>query len=486
MGTRTTDRLSTGVDGLDTVLDGGLLSGRSYLVRGAPGTGKTILGLHFLTSGASAGESVLYINLEEPTADIRENAASLGFDLSGVDFLDLSPSSAFFAEDQSYSIFEAEEVDRDPIQRRIRERVDELNPDRVFVDPVTQFRYLSSDDFQFRKEVISFMRYLKEADATVLFTSQQSEQAPDDDLQFLADGVVELGRGESGRTLSVPKFRGSDRQSGTHSMTVGEGGLSVYPILEPGEHAAEFDTAPIPSGVPKLDSLLGGGIERGTITVISGPTGAGKTTTGTQFVQAAASEGERSVIYHFEESPRTFRHRCESIGIPVSDLEASGALSVEAVEALDYSAEQFAAHVREQVEGRGVSVVMLDGINGYKLSLRGQDDALVSKLHALGRYLKNMGVTVILVDEVATVTGQFEATNAGISYLADNVLFLRHVELGGELRKVVGVLKKRVSPFERTLREFEITSDGIVVGEPLSDASGLLEGTPDLTEPPDN
>ncbi|WP_284006820.1 gas vesicle protein GvpD [Haloarcula pelagica] len=480
MTTSETGRLSTGVDGLDGVLDGGLLGGRSYLVRGAPGTGKTVLGLHFLTEGAAAGESVLYINLEEATDDIRENATALGFDLSGVTFLDLSPSSAFFAEDQSYSIFEADEVDREPIQRRIRDSVDEMEPDRVFVDPVTQFRYLSSDEFQFRKEVISFMRYLKEADATVLFTSQRSAETPDDDLQFLADGIVELRRDDEGRSLSVPKFRGSDRQSGAHSMEITDAGISVYPILDPGDHATEFDTTPIPSGNAELDTLLGGGIERGTITVVSGPTGVGKTTTGTLFMQAAADQGERSAIYHFEESPRTFRHRCESIGIPVSTLETDGALTVEAVEALDYSAEQFAAHVREQVEERGVSVVMIDGINGYKLSLQGNEDALVGKLHALGRYLKNMGVTVIFVDEVGSVTGSFEATEAGISYLADNVVFLRHIELNGELRKVVGVLKKRVSTFERTLREFEITSDGIVIGDPLTDASGLLEGTPDI------
>jgi len=471
-------RLSTGIDGLDEVLHGGLPADRSYLVRGAPGTGKTILGFHFLTAGAKAGETVLFINLEEPTGDVRQNAASLGFDLAEVSFLDLSPTSEFFAEDQSYSIFESESVEQDPIRERIRDRVADVDPDRVFLDPVTQFRYLASDDYQFRKEVISLMRYLKESDATVLFTSQQSESTPDDDLQFLADGIIELGRPNDKRTVSVPKLRGSDRLSGTHSVRIDEGGLSVYPLLVPGDHTAAFETEQIRSGVDSIDELLGGGIERGTISVVSGPTGVGKTTTGTLFLQEAAKRGENAAVYHFEETARTFRHRCESIGIPISDLEADGSLAVEEIEALERSPEEFAAAVRTEVERNDVSVVMLDGIEGYKLSIQGREDELTGKLHALGRYLKNMGVTVILIDEIDYVTGPFQATNAGISYLADNVVFLRHVEIHSELRKVIGVLKKRIGTFEETLREFDMTDDGIQVGQPLTGVDGLLQGNP--------
>lgn len=474
----------TGVAGLDDILHGGLIPGRSYLIRGVPGTGKTILGFHFLTAGLDADETVLFINLEEPTADIKSNAGTLGFDLSGVDFLDLSPTSEFFATDQSYSIFEADDVEDESMRERIRERVEALDPDRVFLDPVTQFRYLASDDFQFRKEVLSFMRYLKENQATVLFTSQQSASAPDDDLQFFADGIIELDRESDKRTLSVPKFRGSDKESGTHSMRIGDGGLSVYPLLDPGEHTVAFEDEQLQSGVDSFDSLLGGGIERGTISVLSGPTGVGKTTTGTLFLREAARQGEKSVIYHFEESARTFRQRCEAMGIAVSDLEADGTLTVDEREALNQSPEEFAASVRQHVETRDVSVVMIDGIEGYKLSIQGRQDELTGKLHALGRYLKNMGVTVIFIDEVDTVTGPFQATNAGISYLADNVIFLRHLEMNSELRKVIGVLKKRVGTFEKQLREFEMTATGIHIGPPLTDVQGILQGNPTVHGPP--
>ncbi|MFB6074075.1 MAG: ATPase domain-containing protein [Haloarculaceae archaeon] len=476
------DRASTGVRGLDRVLYGGLVPGRSYLVRGAPGTGKTLLGFHFLTDGAPDDESTLYINLEEPEADIRQNAASLGVDLADVRFLDLSPTSDFFAERQGYDVFESGDVETEPMAERIVERVEDLDPDRVFVDPVTQFRYLASDEYQFRKQVVSFMRFLKERETTVLFTSQRSSATPDDDLQFLADGVVELAREGHGRTVAVPKFRGSDRQGGTHALTITDAGVSVYPKLRPGEHGADFDSDAITSGVDGLDEMLGGGIERGTITVLSGPTGAGKTTAGTLFLAAAARRGERAAVFHFEETADTFRHRSAALGIPVTDLEADGTLSVQEVEPLALSAEEFADRVRRQVEAENARVVMIDGISGYKLSLRESAEALVRKLHALGRYLKSMGVTVILVDEIDAVTGEFRATDTGISYLADNVVFLRHVEMNGELRKVIGVLKKRVSTFESTLREFRMEDGEIAVGEPLTGLQGVLSGTPEITD----
>jgi circadian clock protein KaiC len=234
------DRLSTGIGGLDAILHGGLIPERSYLLRGEPGTGKTILGLHYLTTGTTADETSLFINLEEKTADIKQNAASLGFDLEDIHFLDLSPKSDFFAGDQGYDIFESSEVERDPMVEEIADHVSELQPDRVFVDPITQLRYLSTDEYQFRKQALSFMRLLSEQGATVLFTTQATEDAPDDDLQFMSDGTIELGHASTGRSINVPKFRGSETESGDHGMEITNRGLEVYPELTPGEYDQEF------------------------------------------------------------------------------------------------------------------------------------------------------------------------------------------------------------------------------------------------------
>jgi circadian clock protein KaiC len=294
--------------------------------------------------------------------------------------------------------------------------------------------------------------------------------------------MIDLGYTEMGHRIDVPKFRGSAVQSGHHAMEITNSGIVVYPELRPQEHTKQFVAESISSGIPELDELLNGGFERGTVTVISGPTGAGKTTLGTQFMNEAAGRGERSVIYLFEESTSTFRERSETINIPVSDMEEQGTLHVAGMEPLSLSPQQFAQEVRKEVEANDTKIVMIDGISGYRVSLQGAEQDLTHKLHALCRYLTNMGVTVILVDETSTMMGEFSATETGISYLADNILFLRHIEYQGEIRKIAGVLKKRTSDFERSLRELEITEHGIKLGKPLTGLRGILSGIPDWAD----
>lgn len=470
-------RVATTVDGLDRILDGGLIPGRNYMVRGPPGAGKTLGGLHFV----SGGEDSLFINLGEATEDIRADAETFGFDLSDVSFLDMSPSADFFAQDRTYDIFPSEEVEGNELTEQITDAVDEHQPSRVFVDPLTQFRYLIQDDYQFRKQVLSFLQYLKGEGCTTLFTSQNTAAAPDDDLQFMSDGIIHLDHNGRGRTVEVTKFRGSDYHAGDHAVRIRDDGMTVYPRLVPPDHGVDFTAEKLSSGVPELDSLLGGGLERGTVTLISGPSGVGKTTLGSQFVNAAAGRDDDSVIYLFEESADTFVHRSNAIGIPVQKMQDAGSLVTTEVKALEQSPEQFAYEVRRSVETGDAEIVMIDGVDGYQLSLRGEDDDLRERLHALTRYCKNMGVAVLLVSELDAVTGEFRVTEDEISYLADNVVFLRYLEFQGELRKAIGVLKKRIGGFEQALREFEITSDGIQVGEPLSGVRGVLSGTPEWT-----
>lgn len=475
-----TTRCPTGVSGLDEVLYGGLVPKRAYLVRGGPGTGKTTLGLHFLRTGADRGESALLITLESSEAQLRADAAALGLDLSGIAVLDLSPTREFFAQSQSYDIFSPADVERDPTTRQIVETIRDRRPARVFVDAITTLRYLAPDAFQFRKQALSFLRYLVEHGATVLMSSEPTASVPDDDLRFMSDGILELdvsaAHGTLRRTLSVAKLRGSDFAGGRHSLRLTDRGMEIYPRLVPASHERAFAVELVPSGLPELDEMLGGGIERGTISILSGPSGVGKTTLGMQFMKEAATRGERSVVYAFEEQADTLLHRCDAIGIPVRDMVEAGNLSVVQVEPLRFSPAEFALLVRREVEERGTRIVMIDGISGYRLTLAGDD--LVTQLHSLGRYLKNMGVTVLFINEVESITGDFRATEAGVSYLCDNLVFLRYLEVDGQLRKVIGVLKKRLGDFGKTLRELEITDCGIRVGAPLAGLRGVLTGTP--------
>jgi circadian clock protein KaiC len=475
------NRISTGVAGLDEILSGGLIAHQAYLIKGQPGSGKTTLGFHFLNAGIFKGEATLFISFGEVETRLRRNAEQIGINLEQVQFLDLSTTADFFAEDQTYDIFSPAEVEKAPITQKIIETINRWQPQRIFLDAITQFRFLTADSFQFRQQIQSFLRFLLERDITLLFTSEGSDLHPDEDLQFMSDGVIELNMTSERRCLQIKKFRGSDFISGEHDLHLGDSGMSIYPRLIPETYQRQFKAEVISSGIPEIDELLHGGIERGTTTIISGPSGVGKSTFGMQFMKEAAGRGERSVLYAFEENIETLLARCEAINIPAHIMIERGTLSVVSIEPLKYTPNRFAYLIRREVEENNARIVMIDSTSGYKLSMQGED--LIRHLHSLCQYLKNMGVTVILINEISTIAGNsFSITENGLSYLGDNLIFLRYLELEGQLRKAIGVLKKRVSDFERTLREFSITKYGIKVGEPLSKLRGILSGVPEWVD----
>ncbi len=475
-----TSRLSTGVEGLDEILYGGCLPGRAYLLRGGPGSGKTTLGLHILAKGAARGESTLFITLGEAVEQIRANAAQIGIDLTNVHFLDLSPNATAFTLMESYDIFSPAEVEREPITKKIIEEVQRLQPQRVFLDSITQFRYLSNDAFQFHKQVLSFLRFLSEQHATAFLTSEGSNDAPDDDLQFMSDGVFTLAASAEGRMISVSKFRGSSFRPGNHTARLTEKGMQVFPHLLLNHQKLTQETESISFGVPALDELLHGGLERGTVSIITGPSGVGKTTLGLQFMKEAAGRGEHSLVYLFDEREETLLQRCEAVNIPVRAMIERGTLFIKQVEPLEFSPDEFAYMVRQDVAAQGAQIVMIDSVAGYRLSVRGND--LVPHLHALSKYLQTLGIAVLLINEVESITGDFRVTEMGISYMGDNIIFLRYLEIRGEMHKAIGVLKKRLTDFEKTLREIEITRYGIKVGRPLADLRGILSGVPEWAD----
>ncbi|MGM0446812.1 MAG: ATPase domain-containing protein [Methanobacteriota archaeon] len=474
------ERVSTGVSGLDEVLDGGLIRGRNVLVRGSPGSGKTIFGLHFLSAGIDAEESALYINMGEPQAYVEETADAFGLNTEQIQFHNLSPTQEQFSERNSYSVFESAEVEQPKFIEDLREEVDEIRPDRVLLDPVTEFRYLTSDERQFRSGVLGLLDYLKEVGATVMLTSQAGGSITDDDIQFLVDAVISLDVTPESRAVNVSKFRGSSFRRGNHSYDITDEGLTVWPTLGPGEQEREVEAGILSSGVAELDELLHGGLDQGTVTILSGPTGVGKTTTGLQFLIQAALEGKKGILFQFEEAERTIRKRADAIGLPLQDALDSGRLSIVEIDPEKYTIGEFEHFIREAVTD-GTEVVMIDGSQGFQENLRGLDNTTGALLR-IGRFLRAAGVSTILVNEVSNITGDFHATEERTSNLADNIIFLRHVEYRGKMRKVIGTLKMRTSDFERSLRELEITPDGIRVGEPLPQLRGILTGTPEWND----
>lgn len=467
------DRLSSGIDGLDTVLGGGFLTGYHYLIRGTPGAGKTVLGWHFLM--AEGGENTLYVTFEERPAKIRRNAASLGIDLGGVTILDLSPQARSLVDGGSYDVFAPSTVEYESLTGRVRTQVETTPPTRVLLDPVTQLRYLAPDEYQFRRELLSLMDLLTEQGATVLFTSQTSPETPDSDLQFLSDGILELNRPHGGRVLEVPKFRGGDVATGPHAVGLSKRGMSVYPRVVPERSERPFVRGIASSGVAVLDDLLHGGLELGTTTLFSGPTGIGKTTIGALYLIEAAAGGDHSILYHLEEKPETFVERCAAVGTPVTELLDEGTLDVVSVTPSLLTVGEFLAQVQRDVTD-DTRFVMIDGIQGFEKLTNLSDDR--EELSALRSYLTARGVTVVLTDEMPNITGEFRPTKSGETAIADNIVFMRYIEFNGEIHRAIGVLKKRTSDFEHRLRRFEITESGIVVGDPLSGLSGVLTGDP--------
>lgn len=488
MTNKTVQRLSTGIIGLDQILCGGLIQQRSYLIRGGPGTGKTTTGLHFLCEGVARNEKCLFITLVEPEVVIREDANRRGFAVDKIEFLDLSPTAKAIEEEQGYNIFSSNQVEQTPLIEEIIKKVTEYKPKRIFLDSITQLRFLSADAFQFRKQILSFVRMAAEQGATVFIASEGSVNVHDDDMQFISDGVINQEFSNDERFVRITKFRGSDFSKGSHSLKLSNKGITIFPKLRSKGHGQKYTRETISSGISELDEILNGGLERGTNTVLSGPSGVGKTTLGLQFMKEAASRGERSVIYTFEEGVETLIKRSANINIPIEQMISRGSISIVKVDPLEFSPDEFTHMVRMEVEEKNASIVMIDSLSGYTLSFKDMtdEDKLIKNLHSLNEYLKNMGVTIILINEMENITGGFKATDVGISYLADNIIFLRYLEMKGEIHKALGVLKKRLSDFEKSIRELEITECGIKIGKPLNNLQGVLSGNPHIIQNNDN
>jgi circadian clock protein KaiC len=475
--------VKSGVSELDELLNGGYVQGRTYLVQGGSGTGKSLLGQHFLQAGLDAGETVVYIHGEESRHDILVNAALLGIDIREAKFLDIGPGTDFFAEDKSYNLIEATEVQSERFTADIKQVIDEVNPARILIDPITQLQYVERDEYQYRKRLQSLVRFLRERQVTTVATrtatKDRETSARYDDFESLSDGIIDLYLDRGERRVAVPKHRGLGQKDGSHGLEIREGGIEVYPQIVPEHDARTFDPELIATGYDAFDELLGGGIERGTVSFISGPTGIGKSTIGAQILTGVVENNRTALGYVFEESIDQFVHRSEQLDFPISDMQEQGAVRLTETEPLVRSAEEFDQYVLDQVDKHEPDAVFIDGLSGYQISLQGGDQRLVHRLHGLTRVLKNRGIAVVITDEADRLTGVPEATSTNTSYIADNIVFLSYVEVDGEMDRAIGVVKKRLSDFDSRFHRFSIVSgDGLVIEEPFDDVRGIMQGTP--------
>lgn len=475
-------RATTGIPGFDDILGGGFTENRLYLVEGVPGSGKTTLALQFLLEGVKKGESVLYVTLSESEAELRDVASSHGWSLDGVVIRELVPSEDSLRPDDQYTMFHPSEVELSETTKTILADVEEIKPARVVFDSLSELRLLAGNPLRYRRQILALKQFFSGRSCTVLLLDDMTSTRHDIQIHSIAHGVTRLEQlypeyGAERRRLIVQKFRGVRYRGGFHDYVIKKGGLEVYPRLVAHEHRPEPITERLQSGLPQLDSLLGGGIERGTSTLIVGAAGTGKSSLAAQFVAEAAREGKKSALFIFDEGVNTLLTRTEGVGIELRRFIREGLVTVQQVDPAELSPGELIHFIRQAVEGNGSRIVVIDSLNGY-LNAMPEERFLIIQLHELLSFLGQSGVATILVGAHQGLVGSQMITPVDASYLADSVILMRYFEAKGVVRQAISVMKKRGSSHERTIREFQMDSDGIHIGEPLSEFRGILTGVP--------
>ena len=477
----TTDFLSSGVPGLDGVLAGGLTSDRLYLVEGEPGTGKTTLALQFLNEGVRRGESVLYITLAETTVELRAVAQSHGWDMAGISIEEIIPNEEVLNPEQQYTIFPPSEIELGITTQRILSAIDQHRPKRAVLDSLSELQLLAESPLRYRRQVLALKQYLTSRNCTTIFLDDRTALSTDLQVRSVAHGVLTLeladqAYGAERRRLRVVKYRGIAFHGGAHDYKIEHGGLRVYPRLVAAASRVQVQRRQLSSGLKELDQLIGGGLEEGMSTLISGPPGTGKSTLAAQFVHAATSRGEACAMFLFEEARNNMLNRSAGLGMDMTGAIESGLLMVQQIDPAELAPGQFTQAVIDAVE-RGARMVVIDSLNGY-LNAVPDERFLTIYLHELLTYLGQRGVVSLVVGVQQGMLGSAMSTAVDASYIADNVIMLRYFEADSEVRQAISVFKKRGSAHERTIRRFQIGPGGIKVGAVLRGFHGILTGVP--------
>ena len=472
----------TGVPGLDDVLMGGLSEGNIFLLEGAPGTGKTTIALRFLIAGAEAGDKGLYVTLSETETELRNGAASHGWRLGdAIDVFEVVPPESLLDADQQQSLLYSSDLELGETTTTILGAFERVQPKRVVLDSLSEIRLLAQTSLRYRRQILALKHYFSRYGATVLLLDDLSSDANDKTVHSIAHGVIKLEElapayGAERRRLKVSKYRGRAFRGGYHDFAIRTGGVVVFPRLVAAEHRLGTARASISSGVAELDALLGGGVERGSSTLVLGPAGTGKSTFALQFISAAFARGEKAALFVFDEELSLLFNRTRQMGFDLEAMHDAGNLHVEQVDAAELSPGEFAHRVRACVDGEQARTVVIDSLNGYQAAMP-EENALVLHIHELLQYLNRQGASAFLTVAQHGLVGDMKAP-VDVTYLADTVILLRYFEARGRVRRAVSVIKKRTGRHEETIREFRISENGLTVGSALDEFQGVLRGVP--------
>ncbi len=477
-------KAKTGVEGLDDVLVGGLRRGRVYLVEGSPGTGKTTIATKFLLTGAAEGERGLYITLSETEEELRETAVSHGWKFEPPnDVFELVPPESLLDEDQQQSLLYSSDLELGETTKRIFEAIERVNPSRIVLDSLSEIRLLAQSSLRYRRQVLAMKHYFAKNDATVMMLDDLTTETLDKTVHSVAHAVIRLEEtapeyGAERRRLRVIKYRGQRFRGGYHDMVIETGGVRVFPRLISAEHRSDFKRETITSESEALDQLLGGGLERGSSTLVLGPAGTGKSLLTLTFAVQAIERGEKAALFIFDEELGLLFERAKGLGIDLERLVSGGNLLIEQIDAAEMSPGEFSQRVRACVHDFSARTVVIDSLNGYQAAMP-EEKQLILHMHELLQFLNRQGANTYLTVAQHGLVGDMRAP-VDVTYLADTVVLLRYFEAAGRVRRAISVIKKRTSAHEDTIREYVIGSNGIKLGEPLTNFQGVLRGVPEI------
>lgn len=480
------EKARTGVWGLDEVLAGGLSRGHIFLVEGHPGTGKTTVALQFLLEGVRAGEKCLYVTLSETERELRDGAASHGWKIDEpAKVVELLPPESVLDTDQQQSLLYSSDLELGETTRRLFDAVQREHPSRVVIDSLSEIRLLAQSSLRYRRQILAIKHYFARFNCTIMLLDDLTAEPSDKTVHSVAHGVIRLEElapayGAERRRVRVIKYRGVKFRGGFHDATIATGGLRVFPRLVAAEHCTTFSRDRLSSGIAELDALLGGGIHKGTSTLILGPSGTGKTLVAATFAIKAIARGEKAAIFVFDEELGLLTQRLEGLGLDLKEQQLTGNLFIQQIDAAEISPGEFAHRVRRCTDEEQIKTVLIDSLNGYEAAMP-DENSLILHMHELLQYLNRQGASTFLTIAQHGLVGNMQSP-IDITYLADTVILLRYFEALGSVKRAISVIKKRSGSHEATIREYSIDQRGLTVGQSLENFRGALDGVPTLVE----